>query len=241
MTTPHISFAVNEAGFYLQSWLTPQPRGDRVYAHLWHGAIDLQWDRKKLAVPVYAIAETKETSPELKKQWTELIRCGSAIAIQESVLKPFHRNDLTGYLQVESDGQPSPWTVAVTDFYLAELEKAYEIDQKGRLSFKIALQRARSLGQHSPQPGEKNGAFAMVSFLQWSLNAGDPNPYNRVRENNSDLDAARSAMSDLNRRKNTRHDGYAASQQSVSWHLGCLHPPIAWCDNPPCLDAELLG
>jgi hypothetical protein len=240
MSSSRISFDVHEFGFGLRRWLTPQPGGRRVYAHLWCGVIDLKWGDKKLAVSVYAEAETNVSSSELKHRWMELIRCGSAVAIQKGVVKPFHRNNLFQYLPDESVDVPSPSAVPVTETYLAELDEAYELDQKARRSFDIALERARSLGQHFAQPGERNGPYAMLSFLQRSLDAGDPNPFNRVDGSNSDLDAARTFMSDLGRRKNTRHEGYTSSQESVSWHLTGLHPPIAFCDNPPCLDAELL-
>ena len=238
MSNHQVTFIVNEFGFDLHNRLTPQPGGVRVYAHLWQGIIELQWNDKTLPLHVYAKAESEETSPSLKQRWTAWIACGSAIAIQNSALKAFTRNDLTNYLPDESNSNPSSWTVPITEMYLADLEKAYALDQKGRLSFDIALKRARSLGQYASPAGEKHGAREMLSFLQWSMDAGNPNLY--PGESGDDFETARNAMSDITRRKNTRHAGYKSSQDSVEWQLTCLHAPTAWCKQPPILDAALL-
>jgi hypothetical protein len=223
-----------------QSFFSDGKTGRRQDRFLWHGIVELRWDEKTLPIRVEATAAEAENGQPDRERWTKLLRQAAINCARDRLLRPFEADDVTYDLPKRSTAKATSGVIKAAVSYLARLNEDYELDQLARRSFNYARQRIRAFAEMPPLAGSSDSdVYAMLSFLQQSLDAGDQG--HLYGWNDEKLSGMRTYAQELCTRKNRRHHGFVNAREYILSNVSCFAPPDAWTRRPPTINPEILA
>lgn len=200
----------------------------------WGGVVRLETDQGHAGIYVCASADSDDRSDAIHDDWSRRLRWAAAAAISNSKLKAFEKNKVERFLpSAETDAEPDPWLIPVSDEYLSELTKEFQTYAAARSSFDNAITRLLAYSEYPAKLKFTNDSADLIDFVRRSLRAscpgcGDGADFRKLAD-------AEKHLEKLATRKDTTSSPYRELQATVFSELGYVLVPHAWIEAPPIL------